>query len=65
VSGISLLPLVLVVLAIVPPLLWNEGKRNFKALEELCFRADYHKIKRCALGAEEICLGIFSNLPMK
>jgi hypothetical protein len=51
VSGISLLPLVLVVLAIVPPFLWNEDKRNFEALEELFSGAAYHKLKRSALGA--------------
>jgi hypothetical protein len=45
--------------------LWDEEKRNFEALEELCFRPVYHKIKRRALGAEESRLAILSDLPMR
>jgi hypothetical protein len=33
--------------------LWNEDKRNFKALEELGSGAAYHKRKWRALEAEE------------
>src|SRR4051812_39633892 len=49
VSDISLVPLVLVALAIPSPFLWKEDKRSFEALEELFSGADYHKRKRACI----------------
>src|SRR4051812_26478560 len=62
VSDNSLLPLVLVALAIPLPFLWNEDKRDFEALEDLFSGAEYHKLKRSALEAEESHRGVSHKL---